>query len=53
MNINTSILKSLSFPVSYLQEKQQLKTTLFYIFSILIVIMSVIMLLGFQIFYIF
>jgi hypothetical protein len=52
MNINTSILKTLSFPVKYLERKQQIKSTVIYLFSILIVALIMIVLLGFQILYI-
>jgi hypothetical protein len=52
MNINSTIFKNLSFPFDYLQEKQQLTTTIIYLFSISILILTVIMLLSFQIFYI-
>ncbi len=52
MNINTSILKTLSFPVNYLEKKQQITSTVIYLFSILIAALTMIVLLGFQIFYI-
>lgn len=52
MNINSTILKNLYLPISYLQEKQQLASTITCLFLISILIFSVIMLLGFQIFYI-
>ena len=52
MNISTSILKSISIPIGYLQEKQQLKMSAIFIFSILFLVIAVITLLSFQIFYI-
>lgn len=52
MTINTSIIKALFIPAGNLHKKQQLKTTIFSLVLISILIFSVIMLLSFQIFYI-
>ena len=52
MNINTSILKSLSFPINYLEKNKQIKSTIIYLISIIVATLVMILLLGFQIFYI-
>jgi hypothetical protein len=52
MSINTSILKSLYFPVNYLEEKQRIKSTIIFLISIIIASLIMIVLLSFQIFYI-
>jgi uncharacterized integral membrane protein len=52
MNINTLILNTLSFPVNYLEKKQQITSTVIYLFSIVMAALIIIMLLSFQIFYI-